>query len=90
MSTFYSVTSVSVARFGKRVPLLNFVRLFEDLDRAKTFARIEAGYGYYSQCDHYVFLRRVAVGGRGDDDDEEDEDEEDDIDFTLPPSPPPS
>ncbi len=70
----FIVVSVSVPRYGKRDAILNFVRVFLDLEEAKDFARSELRNGHYSQCTHRVFIRRSEVSEDIDDDDIDDED----------------
>jgi hypothetical protein len=73
----FIVVSVSFPRYGKRDAILNFVRVFLDLEDAKVFARSELRSGHYSQCTHRVFIRR-SEGSEGiEDSDDEDIDDED-------------
>jgi hypothetical protein len=68
----FIVVSVSFPRYGKRDAILNFVRVFLDLEDAKVFARSELAAGHYSQCTHRVFIRDSEAGDDSEDGDDED------------------
>jgi hypothetical protein len=68
----FSVVSVSFPRYGKRNSILNFVRVFSDLEDAKLFARSELANGHYSQCTHRVFIRDIREREDSEDSDAED------------------